>query len=215
MNNKNILIGAVSVVGTFILLFIVYSLVNTPQKTDFPEINQVRSSDHTSWSKDNKNLLVEYSDIQCPACKSFHDLFRTFEASSSPDFKITQKTTLVFRHFPLFQIHQNSLVAAYAAEAASLQGKFWEMTNALYDKQVQWSTLGNPRDFFTGVAKELKLDTDKFKKDMDSQAVKNRVQANLTEGNNIGVNSTPTFFLNGKKVDVNSINDFKKLLNSQ
>lgn len=214
MNTKAILIWAGAIIATFVLLFVVYSFTNTPNQSDYSEINKVRTDDHTSWSKDSKNLLVEYSDIQCPACKGFHDLFKTFEASSSPDFVITKKVTLIFRHFPLFSIHLNSMSAAYAAEAASKQNKFWEMTNALYDQQTSWSSLANPKEYFINVAKQLKLDTVQFTKDFDSQAVKDRVQANINEGNKYGVDATPTFFLNGKKVNVNSFDEFKNTLKS-
>ncbi len=214
MNIKNILIGAGIIAVTFGLLLLVYQLVNKPIITEFSEAKQLRKDDHVTWSKENKNLLVEYSDIQCPACKSFHDLFKSFEASASPDFAITKKVTLVYRHFPLYQLHKNAFNAAYAAEAASLQGKFWEMTGILFARQNQWSELADPKEYFSGVAKELKLDLDKFKKDIDSQAVKDRVQTNLTEGEKFGIDSTPTFFLNAKKVDVKSIDEFKKLLKS-
>ncbi|MBI5127022.1 thioredoxin domain-containing protein [Candidatus Roizmanbacteria bacterium] len=212
MNVKNILVGAGIVAFTFGLLFFIYQLVNKPIITEFPEAGQLRKEDHVTWSKNSKDLLVEYSDIQCPACKGFHDLFKSFEASTSPDFAITKKVTLVYRHFPLYQLHKNAFNAAYAAEAASLQGKFWEMADILFARQSQWSELTDPKDFFAGVAKELNLDLDKFKKDIDSQNVKDIVQLNLTEGEKIGVDATPTFFLNSKKVEVKSIDDFKKLL---
>jgi len=212
MNLKNILIWSGAIISTFILLLFAYKLTSTPIKTDFSEINKIRSDDHIKWSKDNKNILVEYSDFQCPACKSFHEVLKSFEASSSPDFAITQKETLVFRCYPLYQIHKNSLNAAYAAEAAALQNKFWEMVDVLYDKQSEWSSLSDPKNYFINLAKSLKLDTEKFQKDMDSKEVKDKVQANLTEGKSIGISSTPTFFLNGKQVNVRSIDEFKKLL---
>lgn len=206
MNTKNILIWTGAVVGTFVVLFFVYKLVAGPQKTEFPEINQVRKNDQIKWSKSkDSNILIEYSDLQCPACKGFHDILKTFEPKN---------VTLVFRHFPLYSIHKNAMTAAYAAEAAGLQGKFWEMVDVQFSKQSEWSILSNPKDYFVNVAKSLKLDTEKFKKDMDSEIVKNKVQADLTEGESIGINATPTFFLNGKKVNVNTFDEFKNLLNS-
>lgn len=214
MNIKNIIIFLIGVIVTFVLLFFAYKLTAGPQKTEFPEINKVVIGDHTKWSKENKNILVEYSDIQCPACKSFHDLLKTFESSKSADFSITQKVTLVYRHFPLFLIHKNAFSAAYAAEAAGLQNKFWEMIDLQFEKQSQWSNLANPTEFFIGLAKEINLDLEKFKKDMNSSNVKNKVQSHLSEGESIGVNATPTFFLNGKKIDVRTIDEFKNLLKS-
>jgi len=212
MNPKNILIWSGAIIATFILLFFAYKLTSAHVQTDFSEITKVRASDHTKWSKDNKNVLVEYSDFQCPACKSFHEVLKSFEASSSPDFAITQKITLIFRYYPLYQIHKNSLNAAYAAEAAGLQGKFWEMGNKLFEKQDSWRSLSDPKNYFFNLASELKLDLVKFQKDLHSQSVKDKVQNDLSQGEKIGINETPTFFLNGKKVEVNNLNEFKQLL---
>lgn len=217
MNQKNILIWSGSIIITFILLFFVYKLINNdtpPQVTEVKEINIVRESDNIKWSKENKNILVDYSDFQCPACKTFHKILKSFEASTSPDFDITNKVTLVYRHFPLISIHQNSFTAAYAAEAAGLQNKFWEMADLLYEKQLEWSSLSNPKKYFLNLAKTLKLDIKKFSQDIESKIVKDKVQANLNEAESIGLNSTPTFFLNGKKVEVNTFDEFKNLLKS-
>lgn len=215
MNAKTIGWGIAGAIITFVLLFFVYKVISGPAKTEFPEINQVRTSDHPKWSKENKNILVEYSDLQCPACKSFHETLKAFESSSSPDFSITQKVTMIYRHYPLYQIHKNAIIAAYADESAGIQGKFWEMQDLLFEKQSEWSVLSDPKDFFANLAKELKLDSEKFKKDMDSEAVKNIVQSDMSEGDRIKVNSTPTFFLNGKKLDqIRSIDEFKNLLKS-
>ena len=136
MNLKNILIWIGGLAATFILLFFAYKLTNNPQQSDYSSINLVRKDDHVKWSKENKNILLEYSDLQCPACKSFHDLLKGFESSASADFEITKKVTLVYRHFPLYSIHKNAMTAAYAAEAEGLQGKFWEMIDLQYSKQT-------------------------------------------------------------------------------
>lgn len=212
MNPKNILTWTGAIIVTFILLLFAYKLTNGSVTNDFQEINKVRASDHVKWSKDNKNILIEYSDLQCPACKNFHELLKAFEATSSPDFAITQKITLIYRHYPLYQIHKNSSNAAYAAEAAALQDKFWEMLDVLYDKQSEWSNLSDPKDYFINLAKSLKLDMEKFQKDMDSKIVKDKVQADLTEDESVGINSTPTFFLNAKQIKVRSTEEFKNLL---
>ena len=213
MNRNTILISIVSVLGTFLLLFGVYKLINQPVVTDFPQTKELKSTDHIKWSSEKKNILVEYSDFQCPSCKGAHDFLKTIEASGSADFDITKKVTFVYRHFPLYQIHNKANVASYAAEAAGIQGKFWEMTNLLFENQQTWKESNNPqKEDFVNYAKELKLDIAKFKKDSDSTEVKNRVTKDLREAEQMGVNSTPTFFLNGKKVDVNNFNEFKTLL---
>jgi len=213
MNKNTIIISVISVLGTFLLLFGVYKLINQPVVTDFPQTKQLKTSDHIKWLPDKKNILVEYSDFQCPSCKSAHDFLKTVEASGSADFDITKKVTFVYRYFPLYQIHDKAKISAYVAEAAGIQGKFWEMSDLLFDNQQSWSASNDPQnEFFLKYATELKLNIDQFKKDSDSTDVKNRVAEDLREAEQMGVNSTPTFFLNGQKVDVNSYDEFKNLL---
>lgn len=215
MNKKTIIISIVSVLGTFLLLFGVYKLINQPVQTDFPQVKQLKADDHIKWSSNKKNLLIEYSDLQCPACKNAHDYFKIVEASGSPDISITNKVTFVFRHFPLTQIHDKAIVAAYAAEAAGKQGKFWEMTDMLYDNQPIWEQSNNPQaDYFNQYAKDLKLDVEKFKKDSASTEVRQRVDEDVQAGNQMGIDSTPTFYLNGQKVSVNSYDELKQTLRS-
>ena len=208
MNNKNILLGIGGVIITFVLLFFAYKLTNTPVKTEFPEVNRIRSTDHVKWKKDSKNILIEYSDLQCPACKSYNSFLLELEKEATPN------AALVFRHYPLYQIHPNAFNAAYAAEAASLQGKFWEMESILYEKQSDWASLQNPNEFFVSVAKDLELDEEQFSKDMSSKEVKERVQIDLVEAEKIGINSTPTFVLNGVLVNVATFEEFKEFLMS-
>lgn len=213
MNKNTTIISIVSILGTFLLLFGVYKLVNQPVQTDFPQTKQLKLTDHVKWSSDKKNVLVEYSDFQCPACQNAHNILKTIEASGSADFEITKKVTFVYRHFPLSQIHNKANVAAYAAEAAGKQNKFWEMTDLLFDNQQTWKESNNPQqEDFVNYAKELKLDVDQFKKDSDSSEVKNRVAEDLKDADQMGINSTPTFFLNGQKVNVNFYDEFKTML---
>lgn len=213
MNKNTIIISIVSVLGTFLLLFGVYKLINQPVITDFPQTKQLKSTDHIKWSAEKKNILVEYSDFQCPSCKGAHDFLKTIEASGSADFEITKKVAFVYRHFPLSQIHNKANAAAYAAEASGKQGKFWEMADLLFDNQQAWTNSQDPqKEYFLNYAKELELNVDQFAKDMNSAEVKNRVAQDLREAEQMGVNSTPTFFLNGQKVEVNSYNEFKTKL---
>ncbi len=213
MNKNTIIISIVSILGTFLLLYGVYKLINQPVITDFPQTKQLKSTDHVKWSPEKKNILVEYSDLECPACQNAHNIIKSIEASGSADFEITKKVTFVYRHFPLFQIHTKANVAAYASEAAAKQGKFWEMTDILFKNQKTWAKSNDPqKEYFLNYAKELNLDLDQFKKDSNSAEVKNRVNEDLSEADKMGINSTPTFFLNGQKVEVNNFNEFKTLL---
>jgi protein-disulfide isomerase len=215
MNKNTIIISVVSVIGTFLLLFGVYKLINQPVQTDFPQTKQLKADDHIKWSLLKKNLLIEYSDFQCPSCKNVHNILKSIEASGSADFSITKKVTLVYRYFPLLQIHDKANIAAYAAEAAGIQGKFWEMVDLLFDNQQVWEKSNNPQqEYFLTYAKELKLNVDQFKKDSDSLIVKNRIAEDLKDAEQMGISSTPAFFLNGQKIEVNSYDEFKQLLRS-
>lgn len=207
MNTKNIVIGIGSFIALFVVLFFAYKLTNSAvPPTNYSQVNKIKTTDHVKWKADSKNILVEYSDLQCPACKGFYDFFKELEKTATPN------AALVFRHFPLLSIHQNSFAAATAAEAASTQGKFWEMEKVLFEKQTEWSSLPNPNDYFVNLATSIKLDADKFQEDLVSQAVKDRVQQDLAEANSIGLNATPTFVLNGQKVEVSTMEEFKQLL---
>lgn len=214
MNNK-VVVTIVSTLLIFGFLILAYKFINTPQNTTFPEVGVVRGDEHIKWfnSKNSKNILVEYSDLQCPACKTFQDLIRSeIEASASPNFAITKNVTFIYRHFPLPQ-HTFANDAAYAAEAAGKQGNFFEMVDMIFDSQTSWEKKPSAKEDFEQFAKNLKLDMDQFRKDRDSKEVKDKVQSDLLSGEKAAVNATPTFFLNGKKLDnMNSFADFVKLL---
>lgn len=214
MNKNTIILSIVSAIVIFGFLGVVYVMTNqsaTPQL--YPKVNVVQANDHIKWSNAKKNLLVEFSDLQCPACRAYHEIIKQ---QIETDKNITGKITFIYRHFPLDQ-HVYSHIAAYAAEAAGKQGKFFEFSDTLFTDQDEWVALKNEADakkYFVGVAKDLKLDTTKFETDMNSEAVKQRVQDDTTAGLAANVQATPTFYLNGAKVDVKSFDELKKLLQS-
>lgn len=176
-------------------------------------LQKVQSEDHVKWARDADNVLVEYADFQCPNCKFWATTFASFEATGSPDLELTKKTTFVFRHFPLTSVHKNALAAAYAAEAAAKQGKFWEMHDRLFETQETWAELADPKDHFVKLATDLNLDGEKFEKDKDSQEVKNKVEADIQSGKDAGVQGVSTFFLNGKKYEgFESVEQLRDLL---
>lgn len=214
MNKNTILITIVSLIGIFGFLFAVYTLTNKPSDdTVYNEAKQIESDDHTKWSTAKKHILVDYSDLQCPACKAYHEyLEKEFEASGAASMDIAKNITFVYRHFPLTTIHAYALEAAYAAEAAGEQGKFFPMVDLLFEKQDDWAKADNAKDEFVKLAKQLKLDEKKFKEDMDSSKIQDRVQKDMTSGGTVGVRGTPTFYLDGKKVEVASFEDFTQLL---
>lgn len=214
MSKNNTLWTAISVIVIFVFLFIVYAASNKPQTESkpIPQLQTAQSNDHVKWGKNQKNILVEFSDLQCPACRSFHEFLKSYEASGSAQSKVASKIAFVYKHFPLDQVHKNARVAAYAAEAAGKQGKFFEMTYALFENQTVWEKSNDPVKIFQDYTKELDLNTEQLKKDMSAKDVKDRVDRDVLLGNQAGVNSTPTFFLNGKKMEFSSLEDFQKQL---
>ena len=213
MKNK-IIITIISICLVFGFLFLAYKLTNTPQVTNFPQVNILDSTDHITWSPDKKNILVEYSDFECPACQSFYTMIKSqIESPQSKNYDLTKKITLVYRHFPLYQIHSHTQDASYAAEAAGKQGKFFEMADLIFTRQNEWVKKGNVKAEFEKYAGELKLDVEQFKKDRDAKEVKDKVANDTLSGEKVGVNSTPTFFINGKKIEnINSFDDFTSVL---
>lgn len=200
MNKNAIIITLVSVIAIFGFLIVAYNLTNQPAKDTYvKEMTVVNADDNVTWSKTKKNVMIEYGDLQCPACKTFHSLIQQ-EIINMKD-PIMANTTFVYRHFPL-TIHEHAEEAAYAAQAAAKQNKFFEMVDKLYNNQDAWSKADNVKEIFLGYAKELKLDVQQFEQDMNSSAIKEKVQKDLSSGNTIaGVNATPTFFYNGYKID--------------
>lgn len=167
----------------------------------------ISESDHVKGAQDGKVTLVEFGDFQCPACAAYEPLVRQALVDNAKDLKV------VYRHFPLSQIHPHALLAAKASEAAGVQGKFWEMHDMLFDKQKEWSAGLNARDVIIGYAKDLKLDTAKFSADLNNKSIEEKVLAEFQEGVKLGVSGTPTFFINGKKIEnPRNIEEFNKLI---
>ena len=106
---------------------------------------------------------------------------------------------MVFRHFPLRQIHQNAENAAQASEAGGEQGKFFELVSLMYAKQAEWSNLPNPYPKFEEYAKSLGLDIGQFKSAYDAKKFTELIKRDEADGSALGVNATPTFYVNGQQ----------------
>ena len=164
-------------------------------------------ADHVYGNTDSKVVLIEYADYECSAC-----------ALQQPKTKqvledYSDKIQFIFRNFPLTTLHANSKAAAAAAEAAGIQGKFWEMHDLLYNNQSEWSDLtGDSRtNQFASYAEELGIDSAKFKTDMGSSAVSSKIAFDTAISHKLGLNATPTFYLNGNKLDSDTWGTVKSL----
>ncbi|MBI5138917.1 MAG: DsbA family protein [Candidatus Vogelbacteria bacterium] len=183
----------VVVVG--VVVGIIYSAKKgNPDVKDTVYDIQVSEEDQVKGSNNPKLTIVEYSDYQCPACAVYapvvDEIMKNYGST----------TRLVYKDFPLDQ-HKNGKIASYAAEAAGLQGKYWEMHDELFKTQADWSESETALKTFSEYAANLGLDTKKFAVDVSSDAVKQRVERDITSGKEYRVSYTPTFFLNGKRIE--------------
>lgn len=152
---------------------------------------------------DASNTLVEFSDFICPSCKTAESYISQLLS------KHPKEIRLIYRHFPLSQ-HPLAFKASTSAEAAGAQGKFWEYKEKLFESQ---ETLTEKS--FDEIAKNLGLDLDKFNKDAGSETVLATVQGDLNTGNKLNLSGTPSFFLNGEKVNFNSFDTLISTIESK
>jgi protein-disulfide isomerase len=151
----------------------------------------VSARDHAQGPADAPLTLVEYGDYQCPYCGAAYPVVKRLQKT------LGKKLRFVFRNFPVTQAHPYALIAAETAEAAALQGKFWEMHDLLYERQ----TLLKP-DIIPVWVKKIGLDLDKFGHDIkQGGGVETRIQEDRQSGIRSGVNGTPTFYINGTRYD--------------
>ena len=169
-----------------------------PQVKNIPESQSVAAgsdaSAHVRGNPDARVTLEEFGDFQCPPCGQFavfvEELLKEYDS----------RLRVVFRNFPL-PAHEHAREAALAAEAAGFQGKFWEMHDTLYREQSAWSKAPNTRELFESYAGTLGLDLEQFKKDMESDKARGRVDSDHALGDFLGVKVTPTLFINNRPVD--------------
>jgi protein-disulfide isomerase len=190
-------VGFIALIIIVLFAYYFYAAPSSSQANDQTEDIVISDTDHVRGAKDGKVTLVEFGDFQCPACGAYEPIVRQVTADNKDTLK------MVFKHFPLMQIHKNALLAAKASEAAAIQGKFWEMHDILYAKQEEWGEALNARDYILTYATTVGLDTTKFTSDLESKAVETKVLAELKEGTHLDIQGTPTFFLNGKKLNPN------------
>ncbi|MFC3356979.1 MULTISPECIES: DsbA family protein [Sphingobacterium] len=150
----------------------------------------VSEADHILGNGQADLTIVEYGDYQCPHCGKAHPVIKEMMA------ELGSQIRFVFRNFPLSEMHPYAKSAALAAEAAALQGKFWEMHDAIFENQ---NSLND--QWLLDMAQQLELDMDKFRSDLNDESIVDRVEGDFESGMMSGVNGTPTFFVNGQKFD--------------
>jgi protein-disulfide isomerase len=207
MSKRFLLILAALVV--VFLGVVVYS--KSKDGSDTANVDSSQGTNYTQGAGTDGVTVVEFGDFQCPACRSYYPITKQLKE------KYGDRIKFQFRHFPLVQVHQNAMVAHRAAEAAGRQGKFWEMHDLLYERQQAWESSKNPTAIMEDYAAELGLNIDQFKADFISEAVNNAIQADIKAGQAAGANSTPTFVINGKKVEnlPTDVAGFSQLIDEQ
>ncbi len=196
-----------AVIGVIVVIFGGIMFISNHKKdSSGSSSSSTQPTNHVIGKLDSSVTLMEYGDYECPACESFYTTVKAVQE------KYNDKIKFQFRNLPLTQIHPNAFAGARAAEAADLQGKFWEMHDMLYDSNnwSQWSpaTTKDPKPYFWGYAQQLGLNVDQFKKDFASDTVNKRIIADQAAFNKTGEQlSTPSFFLNGVYVENSKLLD--------
>jgi cyclophilin family peptidyl-prolyl cis-trans isomerase/protein-disulfide isomerase len=157
----------------------------------FPPVSE------TDWVKGSSNArltIIEYNDFQCPSCQALAQVLAQIYADYPDDVQF------VFRHFPLISVYDKSALAAQAAEAAGMQGKFWEIHDQLYQRQEEWVNLseGEFSDWLAQVAADLEMDVDRFLADLNSSVIIDVVQNAWDEGLEIQLPGAPILLINNQ-----------------
>lgn len=194
MKNPWVIIGIITV-----LLFggaVWYSGASAEKSNEGVVIQQ-----NIKGNSEAETKLVKYSDFQCPACAAFYPVVEEILADHG------DSLSFEYKHFPL-PIHNNAQAAALAAEAAGQQGEFFAMHDLIFDNQTEWSQAAVPGVFFAQYAEEIGLDMDEFTRHQNSSILRDKVRDEFAEGREMGITGTPTFFLNGQRMNFNTYSEF-------
>lgn len=207
MSNEVKIIGGISIITLVLVVGAAFlfggSSSSSQNAQPIKNTSALVRKDSHELNAHSKVTLVEFGDFQCPACGAEYpiitQLLQTYKG----------KINFVFRNFPLPQ-HQNAQTAAEVSEAAGAQGKFFEMYNMLYANQNTWGESSNAMNYFNQYAQALHLDMNKFSSDVKNNTYAKKIQKDTDDGYAVGVNATPTFFLNGVPIQGGlPYNDFK------
>lgn len=177
----------------------------TPSATpdDNPEATESASATNSAQQTPSQRIIVtEFSDFQCPACGASYQLKDQIYSQFAPE-----EVEFIYRHFPLTTIHDKSLLAAQAGEAAGQFGRFWQMHDKLFENQDTWSemTQDEAKEAFTSYAEELAIDREEFTAMLENDTIRQAVQRDINVTQQLHLSSTPTFFVNDQKVPASEV----------
>ena len=183
-----------AVVGGMILLRSSRQAANSNAATPDPALD-VKGAEppHLRGNPNAPVTLEEFGDFQCPSCGGYYPELKKIEG------EFGDKLRVIFREYPLVPLHEHALMAAQAAEAAGIQGKFWEMHDKLYENQATWTPAKDLVPIFVDYAKQLGLDPDRFMKDLNGEQVAQRLFQDGKRVHALGLTGTPSFFVNGQE----------------
>lgn len=162
---------------------------------DAAEVLKINESDHVRGNPAGTVTVIEYGDFQCPFCGDVHPILDQVVS------EYEDRVQFSFRHFPIVNAHPRAMIAHRSAEAAGKQDKFFEMHDLLFERQSLWSEAENAADVIRGYAEEIGLDMVQFDNDYKDPATLSFITDQLKEAEAIGVNSTPSFYINGEKLE--------------
>lgn len=184
-----------TILATILVVFgglLIFNFQSSPKQETVANLEALVKENSQQTNPEAQVRIVEFGDFQCPACAVAHPTVKQVLEEYG------DRVNFVFRHFPLPQ-HRNAIAAAIASEAAGLQGKFWEMHDKLFENQDDWAGSSKPLDVFRRYATELGLDLKRFERDFKEGNFKEKIENDRQDGQVLGVNSTPTFFVNNTK----------------
>jgi len=197
---KNIPLFLLTFGGTFALILGVSFIFS---KKAAQPLNQTRLEGdmrNATGSAQPKVTIIEFSDFQCPACKAAQPLVKQLTSANKETVKF------VYRNFPLPQ-HQYAQLAALAAETAGSVGKYWEYHDKLFATQEEWGALKENEvvDRFVQLAEELNIPGDLMRQSLQSKTFEKSILQDISDGNALGVSSTPSFYVNGQRVQISDL----------
>lgn len=191
MDKRFMIILAAIIIGFFgIVLF-----TKKDKAADSGSTASTQGSSNYYGKEDSPVTITEFVDFQCEACYAYYPYVKQVKE------QYRDQVRFQVRYFPITSGHQFAMMAARNVEAAARQGKFWEMHDRVLEGQKVWEQTQNPQSYFEQYAEAIGLDMAKFKADRDSADVAAVINKDLKDVQDLGGTGTPTFAINGKKVE--------------
>jgi len=188
-------------------VFLSRSADSSAENAATPNHVEIKGGGHFRGPENAQLTLVEFGDYQCPSCGAYHPFIKEILS------RYPQKLRLEFHHYPLISMHPNSMNAAMAAEAAGEQGHYWEMHDALFEHQQEWSTNPHAEDVFVSLAGRIGIDTTKFAQSLKSTALQDRILKDVSRAQDLKIDAVPAFFINGERTHIKlSMEDFVQVI---